>query len=505
LAAEEEERRRKASQERRAAEEEEERRSRVPPYPATVATMDAYVQRHFRNYTWPPIELTNGCAAAPVASLDFSPTQNFIRHYLTPTSPYHGLLAFHSVGTGKTCLAIATATTTFEPEGWTILYVTKTTLKGDVWKNMFDQVCSLVLQEKLRNGVSIPTDKAARMRMLSKSWSQIQPLSYRQFSNMLRGKSALAAKLRAINGKHDPLRKTLVVIDEAHKLFVSDMPPSEKCDIVAVKKAIDHSYTTSGTDAVKLLLMTGTPYTDDPMDMIKLLNLLFDPTAKLPETFGTFAQTYLNTDGHFTDSGHTTFSNQIAGYVSYLNREKDRRTFSYPIFYDMTVPMATLGHQDLQIAFDTHQQELNELEQTLKSLESGEAVQKMEAELKQCLQTLAQVQQCKTDATRHYDPLLTEAAKQCDRKAYRRLQQEHQAQLGQCLRLGADDCTPLKEALAATKANQKLTIQTTKQHVKDTQKKLRDLKTKLQKHTDSDLSQRAAIQECLAKKNKPEE
>ena len=508
------EERRIASEERRARLASEERRkrvaeeeaSRVPPRPATVEKMDAFVQRHFADCVWPEIELKNGCdSGQAVASLDFSPTQNFIRNYLTPASPYHGLLAFHSVGTGKTCLAIATATTHFEPEGWTILYVTKTTLKGDVWKNMFDQVCSLVLQAKLHSGDVIPVDKAARMRMLSKSWSRIQPLSYRQFSNMLRGKSALSSKLRDINGTKDPLNKTFVVIDEAHKLFVSDMPPSEKCDIGAVQKAFDHSYQTSGENAVKLLLMTGTPYTDDPMDMVKLLNLLLEPSAKLPETFADFAKTYLNAEGAFTDAGRTTFSNQIAGQVSYLNREKDRRTFSYPIVYDITVPMASMDGADIQNAFDAQQKELEHLEQTLKALESGETVAQLEAELKRCIETAAEVNKCKARAAKAFEGRLYEAAKNCQTKDYNAILLEKDIQVNRCLQQGPADCTPLKEQLKSTKANQKSMIQAAKQHIKDAEKTQRELKNRLQGQKDVDRSQTSAIQECLSKKNKSSE
>ncbi|MEC8042546.1 MAG: hypothetical protein VX181_17900, partial [Pseudomonadota bacterium] len=47
---------------------------------------------------------------------------------------------WHSVGTGKTCSGVSIASSSFEREGYTILWVTRTTLKGDVWKNIFDQI-----------------------------------------------------------------------------------------------------------------------------------------------------------------------------------------------------------------------------------------------------------------------------------------------------------------------------------------------------------------------------
>jgi hypothetical protein len=49
-----------------------------------------------------------------------------------------GILLYHSVGTGKTCTAIAAATRNFEPADYTILWVTRTTLKNNIGK-----ICSI--------------------------------------------------------------------------------------------------------------------------------------------------------------------------------------------------------------------------------------------------------------------------------------------------------------------------------------------------------------------------
>jgi hypothetical protein len=471
--------------------------------------MRDYVREEFTDCVWPPVEMKNGCEAAGIqGSLEFSPTQNFIRHFLTPKSPHHGLLAYHSVGTGKTCLAIATATTHFEPEGWTILYTTKTTLKGDVWKNMFGQVCSLVLQEKIQNGLQLPTDKAAQTRLLSKSWSVLPPLSYRQFSNVLKGKGQLAAKLRAANGTRDPLHKTLIIIDEAHKLFAADTPPNEKCDVKAIQKALHHSYHVSQQDAAKLLLMTGTPYTDDPMAMIQLMNLLLEPTQKLPESFEDFAKAYLDTDGHFTSSGREQFQNHIAGLVSYLNRENDRRTFSYPIFHDWKIPLSpeSQAHGNLQADAAAHQKELSALKKTMDALESEwvESIQAAEAELKSCQETLPAVLKCKKDAEKRFLKPLADAAKICDLETHRQLTEERNAALLACMDIGRDTCDPLKAELKLLKENTKTRRGLLQEQWKSMQKKDKDIQKALTAKKKTARGQAAAIEECLAEaKPKP--
>ncbi len=107
------------------------------------------------------------------ANIQFTPTQGFVSNYFTPQNPIKGMLLNHSVGTGKTCTAIATATGSFEPQGYTILWVTRTTLRNDIWKNMFDMVC----HHGLMNRSDMPTTQTERMKLLSKSWS-IRPISY---------------------------------------------------------------------------------------------------------------------------------------------------------------------------------------------------------------------------------------------------------------------------------------------------------------------------------------
>jgi hypothetical protein len=391
------------------------------------------IQVVYKDYKWPPIKVENGCTGAPIPQavnedelkeeeteyfspenriessvsskggaliLPFTPTQDFIRHYFTPKFEKNGLLLWHSVGTGKTCTAIATASSSFERENYTIVYVTRHTLKGDVWKNMFDQVCSSILQERIAEGLELPEAQAQRMRLLGGRW--IEPMSYRQFSNMLDGKSRLYEDLVKRNGKKDPLRKTLVIIDEAHKMFAPDVTGTEKPDIDVIKKAFNHSMQVSGKDGVRLLFMTATPYTSNPMDLIKILNLLRPLNDKLPEEFDVFAQEYLNEQGEFSPEGKLKYWDAIVGYISYLNREKDIRTFSYAKLHEIQVPMSNyefdsairnLIYQDtlvkdserkLGYAKQVMQQDIHKLKSTLDK-EFAELVATHEAEIRNCI------------------------------------------------------------------------------------------------------------------------
>jgi hypothetical protein len=351
-------------------------------------SLRTYIQQRYKKYTWPVVKMENLCTSttsnggsipAKGHMIHFTPTQDFVRMYFQSSSVYKGLLAWHSVGTGKTCTAIATASTSFERDGYSILWVTRHTLKPDIWKNMFDQICSTVLRNEWKKGNRWPEQIDAPMRYVSDQW--LPPISYKQFSNLLKGKNKIYDEMVKRNGSEDPLRKTLVIIDEAHKLYASDLPKQERPDVSILKQMVHHSYDVSGKDSVRLLLMTATPYTSEPMDLIRLLNLLRSPDTALPEDFEEFSKTYLNDRGDFTVKTKYQFLNAIAGYISYLNREKDARQFAYPVFENITVPLSLDASKITAI-------ELKELEHDLETHKSNQEEQKkVKQEIKQKIKT----------------------------------------------------------------------------------------------------------------------
>ena len=298
--------------------------------------------------------------------ITFTPTQEFVSNYFNHSSAYKGLLLWHSVGTGKTCSAVSIATKGFEEHNYTILWVTRHTLKSDIWKNMFQQVCSSVIRRQIINKENIPKIiKNNYLKYLSDSW--IMPISYKQFSNMLAGKNSIYKIMKKRNGTEDILKKTLVIIDEAHKLYSPDIKASEKPNVEIMNKLIKKSYNISGKDSVKLLLLTATPYTNDPMHLIKLINLMKEKD-ELPDDFNEFSKKYLDETSKFTDKGAEKYLNDIAGYISYLNRDRDVRNFAYPVFYNMDANVSKSNKlNEIKDDIEIETNKLNENEEKLKS------------------------------------------------------------------------------------------------------------------------------------------
>lgn len=375
----------------------------IPPMKDGASFMDVrqYIREYFTQFMWPKAKLENLCASKGGASTvaQFTPTQDFIRHYFTPQSPQKGMLIWHSVGTGKTCTAISTATTQFENAGYTILWVTRASLKQDIWKNMFDLVCHSELQDKIKAGVNIPSDMPSRMKLLSNSW-RIHPISYKQFSNLVSARNDYYKRLVKINGKEDPLRKTLLIIDESHKLYGgSDLASNERPDMKKLHQALLNSYEKSGKNSVKLLMMTGTPMTNDPMELIKLINLVKTKEDQLPTSFDEFSQIYLDDSGYFTKKGKARYLNDIAGHVSYLNRERDARQFPQPELSFVKVEMTHPG--DLQGY--GNDDKIKELKESIKEIEnakkeSKESIDKKKEECKNL--TKAEYKACREELKR---------------------------------------------------------------------------------------------------------
>ena len=300
-----------------------------------------------KDYKWEPMVIENNCVPAPGAKpkpaneVTLNPTQKFVSKFFAPESPYKGMLLWHSVGTGKTCSGVSIASTTFERAGYSILWVTRNTLKSDVWKNIFDQICHSIIKHEVDNGLVLPDKIAQRKKLLSRNW--LEPMSYKQFSNLLVGKNKNYDILKSRNGSVDILNKTLIIIDEAHKLYGGDLKHTEKPDTDIMENLIMNSYKKSKADSCKLLIMTATPFTNSPLELFSLTNLFMETEAeKITTDKKEFIKEYMNNGNVLTESGSKNIANKLSGYISYLNREKDASQFSQPIMINVPVLMTTV-------------------------------------------------------------------------------------------------------------------------------------------------------------------
>lgn len=317
------------------------------------------INREFSSFKYDKVQVKNMCDLPQQDSdriVKFTPSQDFISHYFVPKNDEKGLLVWHSVGTGKTCTAIATKSKTWEKEGYTILWVTRTTLRNDIWKNMFQKVCDYMIKEKLKKGEKIPADLFKKKIGEIRKYLNInfmEPVSFKQFSNAAKkinskdqlGKTKnLFYDLVKKNGSDDPLRKTLIIIDEAHKLLSKDLVGQEKPDFDAIQKSIFNSYSVSKKESCRVLMMTATPFLDDPRDFFKTMNLIIaDPNKRIPEELDEFKKKFKMTDNvEFTKEGIKKLQSTFQGKISYLDRRFDPTQFTQPVFTKVASKMSVL-------------------------------------------------------------------------------------------------------------------------------------------------------------------
>lgn len=271
----------------------------------------------FKNLKWDDPKKKNACdfisKKTKSDKLTLNNTQKFVSQYLKPSNP-NGILLWHSVGSGKTLTAVATLKE-FEKQGYNTLWITRTTLKKDLQKALD----------------MLPLDK------------KLFTLSYKQFSNIAKRKGAnykfLIERAHTLNkNTDDPLYKTIVVIDEAHKLYTKDLKPQEMHDINAIQKMIFNSYDSS--KPCKIILMSATPITSDPLEIIKLFNLIIEDDVNRFD-LKDFKKSYLNEKGEFTDIGKEVFQDRIKDLVSYIDMSKDPSKFAQVEYNEILVPISS--------------------------------------------------------------------------------------------------------------------------------------------------------------------
>ncbi|HEY9702799.1 MAG TPA: DEAD/DEAH box helicase family protein [Allocoleopsis sp.] len=274
-------------------------------------TFQNNVTKFYSRYKWPKITNENLCIdSKSKRKFQLNNTQSFVTDYFNLNSP-NGLFLFHSVGAGKTLSGVSIVSK-FEKLGFHTLWVTRTTLKQDI-------------------------SKALEFIPLKKTLTVI---SYKQFSNIAKKRGELYKKLSNRTGSVDPLKKTILVIDEAHKLYTKDLKPQEMHDIKSIENMIFSSYSNDLVNRPRIVLMSATPITENPMEFILLLNLIITNKENRFE-LDTFKDTYLTSEGKFKRDRITDFKEKIKGLISYIDFKNDTRKFASASLTEIFVPIGS--------------------------------------------------------------------------------------------------------------------------------------------------------------------
>ena len=282
------------------------------------------IYKRFKKYTWGKQILENECIVKKNKEFILNPTQKFVSLYTQPSTP-NGILLYHSVGSGKTYSALAILKN-FEKQGFNTLWVTRKSLRSDLQKSL-----SVF---PLKNPLTV--------------------ISYKQFSNIIILKTklyySLLEKAHILNpNTDDPLFKTVIIIDEVHKLFTTgDLLAQETHNIETIKNMIYNSYDSNKIhkNKCKIILLSATPITQDPLEIVNLFNLII---TKPEDRFDipSFKKDYLTSYGYITSEGIVKFKNKIKDLVSYIDISKNPNKFAQVIYKEILIPISVPNFQNI--------------------------------------------------------------------------------------------------------------------------------------------------------------
>jgi len=228
--------------------------------------------------------------------------QKFLAEFINPKTPYHGILIYHKIGGGKTCVGVNIA------EGFkkhkNIMIVLPASLKGNFRTELRSKCAgNYYLTDADRQTLKKhhPSDQVYK-DIIKKSDEKIDRYytiySYNNFVNLIK-----ADKLR--------LKNTLLIIDEIHNMISETGTYYEAIyDVIA-----------NAPNDLRLVLMTATPIFDKPIELALTMNLL-NRDNQMPigtDFYDEFIDTKYTDNGIiYTAKNMDVFKSHIKGYVSYF-------------------------------------------------------------------------------------------------------------------------------------------------------------------------------------------
>jgi hypothetical protein len=285
------------------------------------------------------------------------PTQKLLRNFMSPYSPYRGLLIYHEMGVGKTCTAItiAEALKNLVLDSDKKIYVLRweeierqifdinAVARGEPLKqctgNTYLQDNSIttddksfslneleLLADKCSNGnnesceqLSNKVDKNIKKTykfMGTKSWARL-------VNNHVNSKTKNIVdeqekKKRIYEIINDMFNNSIIIIDEAHELRSNNLDKESKIVPPVLEMVLKN------TNNLRLILLSATPIYDKPGNIISLLNylLLNDKREPIRES------NVFDIQGNLKAGGKEILINNSRGYISFL---RGSNPFDFPI------------------------------------------------------------------------------------------------------------------------------------------------------------------------------
>ena len=260
------------------------------------------------------------------------PHQIFLKNYISPDTPYNGILIFHGTGVGKTCSAISIA------EGFkkTLKNINKkililSSLRDNFLKELYDHnkeylksnpedivQCTGKAYELGDESIYLSKQqKENEILKLKKSYYQFFP--YGKFANYVIKETGgwegheknMTDKIRRfISSEFD---NRVIIIDEIQNIKTDIRKGTPRAIQPILESIIKYGRN------IKLILMSATPMFDRPDEIIYYINLLLlnDGREKIQKN-----EIFNYKDGSLLPDADKKLRNIFKGYISYIRAEK---------------------------------------------------------------------------------------------------------------------------------------------------------------------------------------
>ena len=265
-----------------------------------------------------------------------SNNQKFLKNFLSPMTPYNGLLLFHGVGVGKTCTAISIAEQyLIEPDSKRVLVILSSNIKDNFRKQIFDitkynvqtnesLLCTgtrypdmvmdknIISKEQLEKRIN----KIIKERYQFVGYKELVEITKRIMEGVKKNEKNIEKHEQRYEEKvRELFSDRLIIIDEAHNLRL----PSENGKKQVSNTLLQIIKIATNT---KLVLLSATPMYNNAREILYLLNILLTNDRREMSFKGCFDK-----EGNLSSKGKTMLVKAARGYVSFMRGENP---FTYP-------------------------------------------------------------------------------------------------------------------------------------------------------------------------------
>ena len=299
-----------------------------------------YAKKEFHKYYYDDEKrkMEDICPATSKSSeFKLMPHQEFLRNYISPHTPYNGVLIYHSTGVGKTCTAISIAEgfkNVLQNYGKKILVISSEAIRKNFKKEIYNPNKEK-LKKKMDDNVQctgLTYELGEEFKYLTKEQRYIkiekiinehyQFFPYQAFANYVKKNIGWDGDLSKLNEAqklkiNQIYSKRVIIIDEVHNIR-KGTTKGDKDSFKILEGIIRYA------NNLKLVFMSATPMYDQPKEIIDLLNLLLlndnREQLKVNEIF--------DSDGNFKPDGKEKLLEISKGYISYLRGESP---YTFPL------------------------------------------------------------------------------------------------------------------------------------------------------------------------------